>query len=104
MSHRISFDTSVTKSVGSSVDAIAGDASTSVATFRDGLSSAGMCWGGDDFGAAFGAGYLPAANDAAIGAVEHANQLVQAAVGLVVTAGMQETAEDANAEAARSSL
>lgn len=100
MSPDISFEPSVTRSVGVSVDSVAGDAAASVAAFRSGLFATAMCWGTDQFGAAFASGYLPAAQDAALGAIEHANQLAKAAENLFATAGTQEGTEQTNAEAA----
>lgn len=101
MSPDISFDFGVTRSTGANVDRLASEASESLATFRSGLSAAGVCWGGDQYGAAFGAAYLPSAQDAAIGAVEHAHQLAQAAAHLFETAAAQEATEQDATDAAK---
>jgi hypothetical protein len=101
MSPDTSFDFGVTRSTGATVDRLATEASESLATFRSGLSAAGACWGGDHYGAAFGAVYLPSAQDAAVGAVEHANQLAQAGAHLFETAAAQENTEQNATDAAK---
>ncbi|WP_036922391.1 hypothetical protein [Propionicicella superfundia] len=101
MSRDISFDPGATRSVGASVDELAQAAAESVAAFRNGLAAAGVCWGSDRYGAAFGAAYLTSAQDAAIGAVEHANQLAHAGADLLATAAAQEILEQSEIEAAR---
>lgn len=101
MNDRISFDPSVTASTGVNVDALAVASQTQVMAFRDVLLGAGACWGGDQYGAAFGTKYLPSATASTAGVVARATQLTQLAANLLATAESQTLTETTAIEAAR---
>lgn len=100
MSEQIRFEADATTRAAAGISGVTGPASAQAAEFKNALAETGACWGGDQYGAAFGAVYLPAANDAAIGVLERVNQLTQLGAALSVTARLQaQTESDAEAAA-----
>lgn len=100
MNDEIRFEAGATNRAAANISGLTGGAGDQVTEFKSVLSQVGACWGADQYGAVFGANYLPAATDAAIGVLERSNQLNQLATALGGTAKQQaQTESDAEAAA-----